>query len=105
VLHIGRIIEEAERLFPDLRGKNKDGLSAALNYRTINMRARAHTPGDFDREDEWNRAPAFIKVGRGVYRRLSEKEREQFQRLWRAGNPILRKPEFSVDEWDSLMES
>lgn len=103
VIHLGEIIDAALSLFYESLAKSShSSFSAAMDYQTINVRSRAHRKGDFSSPDRWNRSPAFVKVGPGFYRRLSQKEREAFQKLWEEGFSTLREVSFSVDKWEQL---
>jgi hypothetical protein len=102
-LHLDEIIRRAIELLPYFQNKRADSVSATMDFRTINARDRAHNAGDFERSDDWNRDPRFIRVGRGIYRRLSEAERERFKRLWQSNEPLVRKPSFAAAEWDRFL--
>ncbi len=100
----GEVIAALWAGFPETRRRTKASLGASLDFSTINVRGRASRPGDFSRRDRWNRAPAFLRVGRGLYRRLSEDERAAFARLWSRGEPLLRRESFDEAEWRSAVE-
>ncbi|NUP96773.1 MAG: hypothetical protein HUU28_11480 [Planctomycetaceae bacterium] len=102
-LAIGEILSALRSRFPEMAGKSNDSLSASMDFQTINVRGRANTPGDFRRADRWNRFPAFLKTGRGVYRRLSEHERAEFLRRWAGGDPLLQRESFDAADWDRLL--
>ena len=101
-LSLSQILTRAAALFPEMANVSKDSASASMEYQTINVRGRAGRPGDFAAPDRWNRSPAFLKVGRGMWRRLSEQERATFQRLRTQGAPILKQESYEANEWDSL---
>ena len=101
-LRIAEILTRAGALFPAMANVSKDSASATMDYQTINVRGRASRPGDFRSGDRWNRSPAFIKVDRGVWRRLSDSERTGFQKLWTSDAPLLRQESFDASEWESL---
>ena len=101
-LRLSDILNKAATLFPRMAGVSKDSASATMDFQTINVRSRANRPGDFGASDRWNRSPAFIKVGRGLWRRLSDEERATFKRLWIDGEPLLRQEAFDPSQWDSL---
>ena len=102
-LPLDDIIRRAKALHPEMASSPRDGLSATMDYQAINIRGRASAQGDFEKSDRWNRSPAFLKVGRGVYRRLSEAERRVFRQLWDAGETLLRRESFDAAEWDRLI--
>jgi hypothetical protein len=104
-LRIGEILDRAAQLFPAMANVSKDSASASMDFQTINVRGRASYPGDFDAPDRWNRSPAFIKVARGVWRRLSEEERAVFATLWRKREPLLRQESFDAADWDQVFRS
>jgi hypothetical protein len=101
-LRIGDILNRAATLFPSMAGVSKDSASATMDFQTINVRARASRSGDFSAADRWNRSPAFVKVDRGVWRRLSEAERAMFKDLWLNGEKLLRQESFDASEWDAV---
>lgn len=102
-LTMSELLSALRSRFPEMAGKSNDSLSASMDFQTINVRGRASTPGDFNRPDHWNRFPAFLKTGRGVYRRLSDHERTEFRRLWAAGDPLLRRESFEATDWERLL--
>ncbi len=102
-LAIGEILSALRSRFPEMAGKSNDSLSASMDFQTINVSGRANAPGDFRRADRWNRFPAFLKTGRGVYRRLSEHERAEFLRRWAGGDPLLQRESFDAADWDRLL--
>ncbi len=101
-LRLDDIIRRARALYPEMASSPRDGLSATMDYQTINVRGRASKPGDFAKSDRWNRSPAFLKVAPGVYRRLSDEERALFRKLFDGGEPLVRKESFDPAEWDAL---
>jgi hypothetical protein len=103
-LRITEILNRAVALFPAMASVSKDGASATMDFQTINVRGRASRPGEFSAADRWNRSPAFIKVDRGVWRRLSEEERTTFKKLWINGEQLLRQESFDSSEWNALLE-
>jgi hypothetical protein len=103
-LPLDDIIRRAKALYPEMASSSKDSLSATMDFQSINVRGRANTPGDFSKSDRWNRSPAFLKVGRGIYRRLSEDERAVFRKLFDSGNTLLRQEAFDSADWGRLVE-
>lgn len=97
------ILRRASAIYPKMRETKKDSAAATMDFQTINVRGRANKPGDFTRSDRWNRSPAFLKVGPGLYRRLDEKERAAFARLWQRGEDLLRRASFDAPQWDVLL--
>lgn len=103
-LPLDDIIRRAKALYLEMASSSKDSLGASMDFQSINVRGRANTPGDFAKPDRWNRSPAFLKVGRGIYRRLSEDERAVFRKLFDSGNTLLRQEAFDAADWDRLAE-
>ena len=102
-VRIGELLTRAASIFPDMANVSKDSASATMDFQTINVRGRTNRPGDFNSLDRWNRWPAFIKLERGVWRRLSDDERARFAKLWARGEPLLRQESFDGSDWDDLM--
>jgi hypothetical protein len=102
-LTLDDIIRRAKALYPEMASSPRDGLSASMDYQSINVKGRASGPGDFEKSDRWNRSPAFLKVGRGIYRRLTEEERALFRKLFDGGETLLRREAFDAAEWDALV--
>ena len=102
-LPLDDIIRRAKADNPEMASSPRDGLSASMDYQCINVKGRASKPGDFAKSDRWNRNPAFLKVGRGIYRRLSEEERALFRKLFDSGEALLRREAFDTAEWDALV--
>ena len=97
------VMARAAAMFEHMASVKKDSASATLDFSTINIVGRANKPRDFVSSDRWNRSPAFIKVGRGLWRRLSDEERAAFQRMWSRREPLLQQAEFDVADWEALV--
>lgn len=102
-LTLDDIIRRAKALYPEMESSSRDSLAATMDFQSINVRGRANKPGDFEQSDRWNRNPAFVKIGRGLYRRLSEEERMLFRRLFDGGDTLLRREAFDAADWDALL--
>lgn len=104
-IRLGEVLARAASMFPEMAAVGADSAAATMDFQTMNVRGRASKPGDFKASARWNRSPAFLKVGPGVWRRLSDAERAALAKLWVQGAPLLRKPEFDASEWDRLVGS
>jgi hypothetical protein len=104
-LRLREILDKAGELFSAMANVSEASASATMDYRTINIRGRTHYPRNFDVQDDWNRSPAFIKVERAIWRRLSEEERAVFAILWSKGETLLRQESFDVAEWEKLFQA
>ena len=85
--------------FPETLKSSPESLMSSLDTETINVGARARKAHDLTIPARWNQRPAFIKVGRAEYLRLTAEERELVRRLWAAREPILMQSSFSHDDW------
>lgn len=101
-LSLDQILGKARELYAAMASTKRDSASATMDYQCINVKGRASSPGDFNKPDRWNKKPRFIKVRPGVYRRLSDEERQAFARFWGKGEALLRRESFEPREWDSL---
>jgi hypothetical protein len=104
-LRLAEILARAQQMFPEMAGVKPESAGATMDFQTINVRGRASRAGDFASSDRWNRSPAFIKLGPGVWRRLTAPERAAFAEHWQKGHPLLRQESFTPAEWDALVSA
>lgn len=73
---------------------------ATLNYHTINMRSRFMKPNIRDKGDstDWKNRPEFYREGRGLYRLLTDEEKEIILKLIRMDNQVIYKDEPTIYE-------
>ena len=77
---------------------SEEGLAATLNFHTINMCSRFQHPAEKDKfhSSNWKNEPYFYRVDKGIYRLLSDEEKDMFKKALQGNLDIVYRDEFTI---------
>ncbi len=91
-LHPSSIKRKVKEMYPSDE-VNENTIYLQILCHTINMKSRKNYPSV-----PWKKNPLFVTDGRGRYKLLTDEEKKLFLKNVRAGNPVVEKDYYSLNE-------